>query len=169
MATFNSPLSGAVSQAFGWWLDEPLLQNGFININAMVSSDTELERKIITEVAGYGQQLGRIVEALTVVIRRLNKEQEREGDAEAIRAFVKMAQAIQDQKRIDGVTAEEMLNRAIEEVEAKPESESGQRMIRKMQALLSKLESQTHRVPTSTGGKGLLTTDKRTTAPTTAW
>ena len=44
-------------------------QLGFININTSQSGNPELERHIVTEVAGYGRQLGRILDALDVLVR----------------------------------------------------------------------------------------------------
>ena len=39
-------------------------QIGFININLTKSSDPAMEKQIVENVAGYGKQLGRVVEAL---------------------------------------------------------------------------------------------------------
>ncbi len=39
-------------------------QIGFININMTESSDPGMERQIVENVAGYGKQLGRVIEAL---------------------------------------------------------------------------------------------------------
>jgi len=43
-------------------------QQGFINVNLMQSSDPDMERDIVENVAGYGLQLGRIGEALRVLL-----------------------------------------------------------------------------------------------------
>src|ERR687885_737686 len=66
----RAPLSGDVSQD----IDASLVRSvgdqlGFININAARSPDPGLERHIITEVASYGRQLGRILDALDVLVR----------------------------------------------------------------------------------------------------
>jgi hypothetical protein len=45
-------------------------QIGLINLTTGVSRDPALEHRIVTEVAGYGRQLGRIMEALDVLARR---------------------------------------------------------------------------------------------------
>jgi len=68
------PLSGDVSQVINpWtlWLKYLNQQAGFININNVVSSDPEMEKKIIEEVAGYGQQLGWITEAFDLLVQKL--------------------------------------------------------------------------------------------------
>jgi hypothetical protein len=66
---FKLPLSGDVTQAinpWSWWS-----QNGLINVNVMASSDRMLEKRIVEDVAGYGKQLGRIVDMLAVFRRYL--------------------------------------------------------------------------------------------------
>ncbi|MGD1075087.1 MAG: hypothetical protein ABR903_03280 [Thermodesulfovibrionales bacterium] len=65
------PLSGDVSQVFKLWAKYLSQQTGFININNVVSTDPESEKKIIEEGAGYGKQLGRITEVLHLIIKRL--------------------------------------------------------------------------------------------------
>ena len=66
------PLGGDVTQ---WirttWIKSLSDQTGFININNVRAGDTELERRIIEDVASYGRQLGRMMEALDVVIGHL--------------------------------------------------------------------------------------------------
>jgi hypothetical protein len=63
---FQFPFSGDVTQAINpWtlWL-RMMSQIGFININMTESSDPGMERQIVENVAGYGKQLGRIMEVL---------------------------------------------------------------------------------------------------------
>jgi hypothetical protein len=66
------PLGGDVTQ---WirtsWIKSLSDQTGFININNVRAGDPEVERRIIEDVASYGRQLGRIMEALDVVIGHL--------------------------------------------------------------------------------------------------
>jgi hypothetical protein len=66
------PLGGDVTQ---WirtsWIKSLSDQTGFININNVRAGDPELERRIIEDVASYGRQLGRMMEALDVVIGHL--------------------------------------------------------------------------------------------------
>ena len=69
---WNWPLGGDVTQ---WirtsWIKSLSDQTGFININNVRAGDPEVERRIIEDVASYGRQLGRIMEALDVVIGHL--------------------------------------------------------------------------------------------------
>jgi hypothetical protein len=63
---FQFPFSGDLTQAINpwtWWL-RMMSQIGFININMTESSDPGMERQIVENVAGYGKQLGRVIEAL---------------------------------------------------------------------------------------------------------
>ena len=67
---FQFPFSGDVTQAINpwtWWL-RLMSQIGFININLTKSSDPEMERRITENVAGYGKQLGRVIEVLDALL-----------------------------------------------------------------------------------------------------
>ena len=63
--------SGDVTQMFKSWTSlwsQWMGQFGFININLAKSSDPEMERRIIENVAGYGKQLGRVIEVLDALL-----------------------------------------------------------------------------------------------------
>ena len=47
-------------------------QFGLININVGASSDPQLETKVVANVASYGKQLGRVEDALMVLMRYAN-------------------------------------------------------------------------------------------------
>jgi hypothetical protein len=67
---FQFPFSGDVTQAinpWSWWL-RMMSQIGFININMTESSDPAMEQQIVENVAGYGKQLGRVVEVLDALL-----------------------------------------------------------------------------------------------------
>ncbi len=53
---------------------------GCINIYNVESGDSEIENKIIREVASYGRQLGWIIEVLDLVLKRLTVNDLREND-----------------------------------------------------------------------------------------
>jgi hypothetical protein len=61
------PLSGDVLQRIvtSWFRDG---QFGLVNVQG-VSRDPGLEERIVTQVAGYGRQLGRLMEAVEVLAR----------------------------------------------------------------------------------------------------
>ncbi|MBL8432583.1 MAG: hypothetical protein JNK80_09330 [Dechloromonas sp.] len=66
------PLSGDVTQAinpWSWTFGAASSQAGLVNSNLGRSSDPELEQELLDEVGSYGMQLGRIGDALAVLIR----------------------------------------------------------------------------------------------------
>jgi hypothetical protein len=81
------PLGGDVTQ---WirttWIKALSDQTGFININNVRAGDPEVERRIIEDVASYGRQLGRIMEALDVVIGHLRLGERTDVTADERRA-----------------------------------------------------------------------------------
>ena len=82
------PLGGDVTQ---WirttWIKALSDQTGFININNVRAGAPEVERRIIEDVASYGRQLGRIMEALDVVIGHLGLGERTDVTAEERRAL----------------------------------------------------------------------------------
>jgi hypothetical protein len=100
------PLSGDVAQAWATFF-KSMSQVGLVNIIQQTQTkDPDLERKIVTDGFGYGQQLGRIVDALEVLIRhakdlRLEKVLEPE-EKECFEQFAEMAAKI-DEMKVGGV------------------------------------------------------------------
>ena len=75
MPEVRFPLSGDVSQAinpWNWFLRADDSQFGFINVNMGQSSDPELETQILREVGSYGKQLGRIGDAMRVLMKHVD-------------------------------------------------------------------------------------------------
>lgn len=91
MPAFKLPLSGDVTQSINpWtaWFSAFGSQVGLININLGQSSAPEVERDILDEVGSYGKQLGRIGDALAVLLRHFHPEQPLSQEEEkAIRAL----------------------------------------------------------------------------------
>jgi len=84
----RAPLSGDVTQE----IDASLIrgigdQLGFININTSRAGDAELEQRIVTDVASYGRQLGRVLDALDVLIRNDERGELGDEDQRALRAL----------------------------------------------------------------------------------
>ena len=101
------PLSGDVTQAINPWTWTLRMiggQFGLINVNLGSSSDPALEQTIIEEVGSYGRQLGRIGDALAVLLRQLDRTKLDSNDLKAIDA---LEQQLADVKRIKegGTTA----------------------------------------------------------------
>ena len=87
---FRLPGSGSVNQSilpWRWAFDLSGSQYSLFSINLGRSSAPELEQEILGEVGSYGRQLGRIGEALEVLIKRLPKSELSESDAAAIEDF----------------------------------------------------------------------------------
>lgn len=77
MAIFRLPLSGNVTQSIlPWtWLFNPVgSQVGLVNIALGPSSNPAVEEEVLTEVASYGKQLGRIEDALQVLLAHFHPE-----------------------------------------------------------------------------------------------
>jgi hypothetical protein len=90
------PFSGDVTQAINpwtWWL-RLMSQIGFININLTKSSDPEMERRITENVAGYGKQLGRVIEVLDALIAHTATAGWTADEKKALGDFLELAQEI---------------------------------------------------------------------------
>lgn len=93
----RQPLSGDVWQAinpWSWWLESTGQQVGFINIYQTEAGDPEQEREIVENVASYGKQLGRIMDALTMVLRHESFSNLEPDEELAKRRFLEMAEEI---------------------------------------------------------------------------
>lgn len=78
MAIFKLPLSGDVTQTINpwtWFFNPMQSQFGLININMGRSSDPEIEEEVLTEVASYGKQLGRLGEAMEVLLDHFHPQE----------------------------------------------------------------------------------------------
>jgi hypothetical protein len=100
----RQPLSGDVWQAinpWSWWLESTGQQVGFINIYQTEAEDPEQELEIVENVASYGKQLGRIVEALSVVLRHESFSDLEPEEELAKQRFLQMADEIATAKGKD--------------------------------------------------------------------
>jgi hypothetical protein len=73
MPVFRLPLSGNVTQTINpWnWIFSPSGgQFGLVNIELGQSSDPAVEEDVLSDVASYGKQLGRIEDALLLLVAR---------------------------------------------------------------------------------------------------
>jgi hypothetical protein len=97
MTIFKLPLSGDVSQWINpitsWW------SGNQITINLGESGSPEAESEILRRVGSYGRQLGKITDAMTVLLKHLPDPENLPPDQrKAIKAFEKMADDIADIK-----------------------------------------------------------------------
>ena len=77
MATFKLPLSGNVTQSilpWNWAITGG--QYGLINVQLGDSANPQAEAAILENVGSYGRQLGRIGDALAVILDHLEREDE---------------------------------------------------------------------------------------------
>ncbi len=84
------PGSGAVNQSilpWRWAFDFIGNQFSFFTVNLGRSSAPEVETEILDNVGSYGRQLGRLGEALEVLVRRLPRAELTESELAAIEAF----------------------------------------------------------------------------------
>jgi hypothetical protein len=91
------PLSGDVTQAINpwtWFLNAMGSQIGLVNINLGRTSNPELEQKILAEVGTYGKQLGRMGEALEVLLNHVKLDELKPDERKAVTAFLAMQDEI---------------------------------------------------------------------------
>ncbi|GJE18517.1 hypothetical protein [Methylobacterium marchantiae] len=110
MATIRLPLSGNVTQAIWSAFLSPFNnQVGLINISVGRSSAPEVEEQVLTEVASYGRQLGRIGDALTVLVRHFHPTEPLTKDEEkaltALRAMLDEIADVKEQHQRKGLRA----------------------------------------------------------------
>ncbi len=102
MPDFKLPLSGDVTQAINPWtmFFNPIgSQMGLININLGNSSEPAVESQVLSDVASYGKQLGRIGDALVVLLAHFHPaETLTKAEEDAIRDLKSMLGAIADVK-----------------------------------------------------------------------
>ena len=99
MKMFKLPLSGDVTQ----WIS-PLTafmtgdQFGLININMGPSSEPDVEEEVMSDVASYGKQLGRVEDALVVLLRYFQPDTLTKKEEDAINVLKTMIDDIADRK-----------------------------------------------------------------------
>ncbi len=94
MPIFRLPLSGNVTQSIlPWnWLFNPVgSQTGLVNISLGQSSNPGIEEEVLTDVASYGKQLGRIEDVLEVLLEHFRpKRKLTAAEGKAIRDLKSM-------------------------------------------------------------------------------
>ena len=103
MPTFKMPLSGDVVQSISPWTAffSPIgSQFGVININLGQSSAPEVEQDVLSDVGSYGKQLGRVGDALIVLLNHFHPTTPlTEEETAAIAALKDMLGKVADVKR----------------------------------------------------------------------
>ena len=102
MPTFRLPLSGDVVQSINPWTAfmSPMgSQFGLINITLGQSSEPKVEEEVLADVGTYGKQLGRIGDALIVLLAHFHPRKPLTADeAKAIDALKDMLAKVADVK-----------------------------------------------------------------------
>lgn len=100
MPTFKLPLSGDVVQLISPWTAfmSPIgSQFGLVNVNLGQSSAPNIEADVLSDVASYGKQLGRISDALIVLLKHFHLSSDEEKAA--VEALKEMVNAVADVKK----------------------------------------------------------------------
>lgn len=100
---FRLPLSGAVTQSIlPWTFDWSRSQFSLFSVNLGRSAAPEVESQILEEVGSYGRQIGRLGEALEVLIKRLPREGLSPDELAAIEDFSAQLREVEQIKRSAG-------------------------------------------------------------------
>jgi hypothetical protein len=103
MPQFKMPFSGDVNQSINPWtfLFNPYgSQFGLININLGKSSNPSVEEEVLNDVGSYGKQLGRLGDAMLVLLEHFKPERKLNArEAKAIEAFQDMLSDITQIKK----------------------------------------------------------------------
>ena len=104
MPVFKLPLSGDVVQSIYPSFFSPTGgQFGLVNITVGQSSAPEVEKDVLSDVAGYGKQIGQIADALLTVIEHLDAHPEHVlADDKAIAAFKELMHSVATVKERHG-------------------------------------------------------------------
>jgi hypothetical protein len=106
MATFKMPLSRDVVQSISPWTAffSPIgSQLGVININLGQSSAPDVEQEVLSDVGTYGRQIGRIGDALIVLLAHFHPQSPlTPEETAAIAALKKMLNDVADVKQKHG-------------------------------------------------------------------
>src|SRR5258708_10891853 len=92
MPAFRLPLSGNVTQSINpwtWFFNPVGSQVGLVNIELGQSSNPAIEEEVLSDVASYGKQLGRIEDALIVLLAHFRPERPLTPDEHAAIAALK--------------------------------------------------------------------------------
>ena len=107
MPEVNLPLSGPVVQTFNVAWPFPLAPwpytLGSPTVSVGTSARPDIEREALVEVGSYGRQLGRIGDALVVLLKHVDPDKLTEAEAKAIRELKLMLDTVADIKERHGV------------------------------------------------------------------
>ena len=109
MPVFRLPLSGNVTQSilpWNWVFNPTGGQFGLVNIALGQSTNPAVEEEVLSDVASYGKQLGRIEDALLVLLAHFHPERALTAEEEnAITALTDLTNQIAAVKAKYGAAA----------------------------------------------------------------
>ena len=97
---FRFPLSGDVNQVinpFSWFV-RTAGQIGLVNIQLGSTPNPQLEQDIVEDVGSYGRQIGRLADAVEVLIGTLDFDRLSKEQKDAVAAFRPQAAAVRAMK-----------------------------------------------------------------------
>src|SRR5947208_16855125 len=92
MPAFRLPLSGNLTQSINpwtWFFNPVGSQVGLVNIELGQSSNPAIEEEVLSDIASYGKQLGRIEDALLVLFAHFHPERPLTTEEDAAIAALK--------------------------------------------------------------------------------
>jgi len=108
-------LSGDVTQA---------IDASFIRLTTTSAGNPELERQIVEQVASYGRQLGRVLDALDVLIRQTEDADLTSGDRQTLDALLSLRGDIEAAKEQAAASRVDRLVADIRALRRDPEANS---------------------------------------------
>jgi len=94
---YSSPSSDVLSPIFNYWTTSSG-QYGLVNIRYGASSNAETEQAIVEKVAGYGMQIGRVLDAVVYLAKHLGENDKTINHNKAILDLMDMNTKINVQK-----------------------------------------------------------------------
>ena len=101
MPDFRLPLSGNVTQTINpwtWFFNPVGNQVSLVSVNLGSSGDPDTEQQILDDVGSYGRQIGRIGDALRVLIAHVPLENLSDHERAAIDALAAQLDAVDKTK-----------------------------------------------------------------------
>ncbi len=111
--SYSSPPTDLLSPIFKYWTTSSG-QYGLVNIRYGASSDAQTEQDIVENVAGYGKQIGRVLDAVVFLANHLGKKDNPILTNQAIKDLMDLNTEIQARKSIaikeDGLTLTQFID-----------------------------------------------------------
>lgn len=96
MASVSLPFSGSVTQAINPWnfFLRTMSEIGLININIGNTAAPDIEQDVLDKVGSYGRQIGRMADAMEVLVSTLDENNLSDKQKMAVFAFRQMLEDV---------------------------------------------------------------------------